>query len=61
MSSQPVVDDEKHYAKDPVVDSQNGYEGSHDEEVGVVTKGEPLQRNLRSRHMQMIAIGQSHC
>ncbi|KAF4918052.1 putative amino-acid permease [Colletotrichum viniferum] len=57
MSSQPVVDDEKHYAKDPVVDSQNGYEGSHDEEVGVVTKGEPLQRNLRSRHMQMIAIG----
>ncbi|KAK1675611.1 amino acid permease-domain-containing protein, partial [Colletotrichum godetiae] len=52
-----VVDDDKHYAKDPVVNSNGSYEGSRDEEVGVVTKGEPLQRNLKNRHMQMIAIG----
>jgi len=38
----------------------DGYspEGSRrDEEVGIVVKGEPLQRDLQSRHMQMIAIG----
>ncbi|KAL2878607.1 hypothetical protein SGCOL_006077 [Colletotrichum sp. CLE4] len=52
-----IVDDDKHYAKDPVVNSNGSYEGSRDEEVGVVTKGEPLQRNLKNRHMQMIAIG----
>ncbi|KXH31027.1 amino acid permease [Colletotrichum simmondsii] len=58
MSHQPtVVDDDKHYTKDPVVNSNGSYGGSHDEEVGVVTKGEPLQRNLKNRHMQMIAIG----
>lgn len=56
MPSHPV-DDEKHNAKDPMADSQNGYKGSQDEEVGVVAKGEPLKRDLRSRHMQMIAIG----
>lgn len=52
-----LVDDEKPDAKDPVVNSQDDHVGSHDEEVGVITKGEPLQRSLRSRHMQMIAIG----
>ncbi|KXH59912.1 amino acid permease [Colletotrichum salicis] len=52
-----VVDDDKHYAKDPMVNSNGSYEGSRDEEVGVVTKGEPLQRDLKNRHMQMIAIG----
>ncbi|GKT43696.1 putative amino-acid permease [Colletotrichum spaethianum] len=59
MSSQPVVvDDEKNYVKDPAVKSQpDSYDGSHDEEVGVVGKGRPLQRNLQNRHMQMIAIG----
>lgn len=33
----------------------------NDEEVGVVTKGEPLHKDLKSRHMQMIAIGMSSC
>ncbi|KAL0930801.1 amino acid permease [Colletotrichum truncatum] len=56
MSTQST-DGEKHQTKEPaVVDVQDGYE-SHDVEVGVVTKGEPLQRNLHNRHMQMIAIG----
>ncbi|KAK1595265.1 amino acid permease [Colletotrichum navitas] len=55
MPSPPVVvDDEKTHAKEPTVGS---YDGSHDEEVGVVHKGETLQRNLKNRHMQMIAIG----
>ncbi|CCF35201.1 amino-acid permease inda1, partial [Colletotrichum higginsianum] len=59
MSSQPaVVDDEKNSAKEPAVNSHHGsYEGSRDEETGVVAKGQPLQRNLQNRHMQMIAIG----
>ncbi|GKT53637.1 amino-acid permease inda1 [Colletotrichum tofieldiae] len=59
MSSQPaVVGDEKNYAKEPAVNSQHdSYDGSHDEEVGAVSKGQPLQRNLQNRHMQMIAIG----
>ncbi|KAK1640207.1 amino acid permease [Colletotrichum phormii] len=52
-----AVDDDKHDAKDPVVNSNGSYEGSRDEEVGVFTDGEPLQRNLKNRHMQMIAIG----
>ncbi len=39
---------------------QNGFTGEgHDEEVGIVHKGDPLQRDLQSRHMQMIAIGVS--
>ncbi|KAK2062620.1 amino acid permease [Colletotrichum caudatum] len=55
MSSQPVVvDDEKTHRKEPAVNSS--YDGSHDEEVGAV-KGETLKRNLKNRHMQMIAIG----
>ncbi|KAK2039559.1 amino acid permease [Colletotrichum somersetense] len=55
MSSQPVVvDDEKTHHKEPAVNSS--YDGSHDEEVGAV-KGETLKRNLKNRHMQMIAIG----
>ncbi|KDN66449.1 putative amino acid permease, partial [Colletotrichum sublineola] len=59
MSSQPVVvDDEKTHAKEPALNSQaDSYDGSHDEEVGTVNKGQPLQRNLQNRHMQMIAIG----
>lgn len=28
-----------------------------DEEVGVTKRGDPLKRDLKSRHMQMIAIG----
>lgn len=34
------------YANEPV-----------DEEVGVTKRGEALKKDLRSRHMQMIAIG----
>ncbi|KAK1983838.1 amino acid permease [Colletotrichum cereale] len=58
MSSQPVVvGDEKTHAKEPAVNSQpDSYAGSHDEEVGTVKKGQ-LQRSLKNRHMQMIAIG----
>lgn len=34
------------------------YANEHvDEEVGVVKKGDPLHKDLKSRHMQMIAIG----
>ncbi|KAK3322135.1 amino acid permease [Apodospora peruviana] len=33
--------------------------GSDDVEVGIVNKADPLHRDLRNRHMQMIAIGGS--
>ncbi len=33
-------------------------DGPHDEEVGVVHKGGALKKDLKSRHMQMIAIGE---
>jgi hypothetical protein len=48
---------EKHLEKEAV--SSNGYhhDGVHDEEVGIVNKSTPLSRELKGRHMQMIAIG----
>ncbi|KAK1999844.1 amino acid permease [Colletotrichum falcatum] len=59
MSSQPaVVDDEKTHPKESAVNSQpESYDGSRDEEVGVVGQSQSLKRNLKNRHMQMIAIG----
>lgn len=57
MSTPPL--DEKHHGQE-VVD--NGYLHDHhsgDEEVGIVNKADPLARDLKGRHMQMIAIGGS--
>jgi hypothetical protein len=56
MSSPPL--DEKHHGKE-VVDSHGYLHDPHssDEEVGMVNKASPLSRDLRSRHMQMIAMG----
>ena len=58
-----MADFEKHNDKE-AVDSQhgsdlhNGYAPERqDEEVGIVNKAAPLARDLRGRHMQMIAIG----
>ncbi|ORY69980.1 amino-acid permease inda1 [Pseudomassariella vexata] len=50
------MDAEKHDQKgvDPQLYAASG---SADEEVGVVHKGEALHQDLKSRHMQMIAIG----
>lgn len=59
MSSNPDV--EKLPAEQAVVDNQHhGSPASLDhstEEVGIVNKSAPLVRELRNRHMQMIAIG----
>jgi amino acid transporter len=55
MSTPPL--EEKHHGKE-VVD--NGYlhdQHSGDEEVGIVNKADPLARDLKGRHMQMIAMG----
>lgn len=55
MSTPPV--EEKHNGKE-VVD--HGYLHDHhsgDEEVGIVNKADPLSRDLKGRHMQMIAMG----
>ncbi|KAJ9154974.1 Amino-acid permease inda1 [Pleurostoma richardsiae] len=53
FEKQPIEENGKE-----VLDHHNGYvpEG-RDEEVGIVNKAEPLARQLRGRHMQMIAIG----
>lgn len=48
------ADKHKETANTSAVVSDNN---SHDEEVGVVNKSKPLVRELRNRHMQMIAIG----
>lgn len=51
---------EKHSGdKENVVEPHHGYAAdAHDEEVGVVNKSEnALSRDLKGRHMQMIAIG----
>ncbi|ELQ42122.1 amino-acid permease inda1 [Pyricularia oryzae] len=50
------ADKHKETANTSAVVSDNN---SHDEEVGVVNKSKPLVRELRNRHMQMIAIGGS--
>lgn len=34
-------------------------ETTGDEEVGLTKKGDPLRKDLKNRHMQMIAIGMS--
>lgn len=49
---------EKSHTDKEVIEPRNGY-GSEtvDEEVGVVNKTGTLARDLKSRHMQMIAIG----
>lgn len=44
---------------DDVGDKCYSVDGPHDEEVGVVQSGHQLQRDLKGRHMQMIAIGTS--
>jgi len=51
--------EEKHRSSSPKEAPIDHYahEGPHDEEVGVVHKGDPLKKDLKSRHMQMIAIG----
>jgi amino acid transporter len=42
--------------KEAVVDNYH-QDGAQDEEVGIVHKGSPLKKDLKGRHMQMIAIG----
>lgn len=51
---------EKSQTDKEVIEPHNGY-GSEtvDEEVGAVNKSGTLSRDLKSRHMQMIAIGTS--
>lgn len=51
---------EKSQTDKEVIEPHNGY-GSEtvDEEVGVVHKSGSLARDLKSRHMQMIAIGRT--
>jgi amino acid transporter len=54
MASYP--DEKPDGPKEAVVDNYP-HDGHVDEEVGVVNKADPLKKDLRSRHMQMIAIG----
>jgi amino acid permease len=63
MSAPPVYSaGEKHEeAKGDAPAQSYPIEGSNDEEVGVVHKGNALKTDLRSRHMQMIAIGIPLC
>jgi amino acid permease len=49
---------EKSQTDKEVIEPHNGYGSENvDEEVGVVHKSGSLARDLKSRHMQMIAIG----
>jgi hypothetical protein len=60
-SQQPIkMAHEKSPTDKEIIEPHNGY-GSEtvDEEVGVVNKSGTLNRDLKSRHMQMIAIGTS--
>ena len=59
MSSTPPFE-EKHPGKE-VVHSHDYLRDHHggDEEVGIVNKASPLSRDLKGRHMQMIAMGKS--
>jgi amino acid transporter len=45
----------------PAVDKETGFASNHDDveavDKGVVVKASPLARQLKGRHMQMIAIG----
>lgn len=51
---------EKSRTDKEVIEPHNGYGSENvDEEVGVVNKSGTLARDLKSRHMQMIAIGTS--
>lgn len=54
MSDSPVEDKEaKLYAANPVVENNDLESGDH----GLLVKANPLARELKGRHMQMIAIG----
>ncbi|KAI0146019.1 amino acid permease/ SLC12A domain-containing protein [Hypoxylon sp. NC0597] len=48
---------EKHAKDEAAVNPQSYASSARDEEVGIVTKSGQLHTDLRSRHMQMIAIG----
>ncbi|KAI1143990.1 amino acid permease/ SLC12A domain-containing protein [Hypoxylon sp. FL0543] len=48
---------EKQVKGEATVDPQPYGNEGHDEEVGIINKGGQLHTDLRSRHMQMIAIG----
>jgi amino acid permease len=54
MASYP---EEKHETNKEAVVDNYPHDGPHDEEVGIINKADPLKKELRGRHMQMIAIG----
>jgi len=49
--------EEKHTDKEVLAQNDGYVPEGRDEEVGIVNKSDPLARELKSRHMQMIAIG----
>jgi amino acid transporter len=57
MSSFTPPLEEKHHGKEVVNDHAYLDHHSGDEEVGIVNKAAPLSRDLKGRHMQMIAMG----
>jgi amino acid permease len=62
MSSSPTLGgshEEKTFGKTKVDHDYLNDQHHRDEEVGIVNKSAPLQRSLKGRHMQMIAIGKS--
>jgi hypothetical protein len=58
MSSSTPPLEEKHHGKEVVNDHAYLDHHSGDEEVGIVNKSNPLSRDLKGRHMQMIAMGE---
>lgn len=57
-SPQPVKmsDSDKYESKDPVSHTTTA---RVDEEIGTAGRADPLKKDLKGRHMQMIAIGMS--